>query len=39
MVWRFANPDIKEENFRIAIWRMTRYNREQLPFLDSLFES
>ncbi len=38
-VWRFANPDINEKNLRIAIWRMTRYRREDLPFLDVLFES
>ena len=38
-VWRFANPDINEKNLRIAIWRMTRYSREELPFLDALLES
>ncbi|MEN8162959.1 MAG: arylsulfotransferase family protein [Acidobacteriota bacterium] len=38
-VWRFANPDIDEKNLRIAIWRMTRYGREELPFLEEVTPS
>jgi hypothetical protein len=34
-VWRFANPDVQKNNLRIAIWRMTRYPRDELAFLDS----
>jgi len=34
IVWRFANPDVNTENMRIAIWRMTRYPRTELGFLD-----
>lgn len=33
-VWRFANPDVREDNLRIAIWRMTRFVRDELDFLD-----
>jgi Arylsulfotransferase (ASST) len=33
IVWRFANPDVQNNNMRVAIWRMTRYPRE-LVFLD-----
>jgi hypothetical protein len=34
IVWRFANPDVTNDNMRIAIWRMTRFPREKLAFLD-----
>jgi hypothetical protein len=34
IVWRFANPDVQQNNLRIAIWRMTRYPRAALSFLD-----
>ena len=34
-VWRFANPDIQKNNMRMAIWRMTRYPRDELGFLGS----
>lgn len=33
-VWQFANPDVNQDKNRIAIWRMTRYPREALGFLD-----
>jgi hypothetical protein len=33
-VWRFANPDVKANNHRVAIWRMTRFSRQELEFLD-----
>lgn len=32
VVWKFANPDVHGE-LRHAIWRMTRYSRDALPFL------
>ena len=35
-VWRFANPDIRENGTRIAIWRMLRFRRAELPFLGDL---
>jgi hypothetical protein len=34
IVWRFANPDIRDNGLRIAIWRMTRYGRDELTFLN-----
>jgi hypothetical protein len=34
IVWRFANPDVQPEGLRIAIWRMTRFDPDDLPFLD-----
>ena len=34
IVWRFANPDVQTDNMRVAIWRMTRYSRDELDFLD-----
>ncbi len=33
-VWRFANPDVQNNNMRVAIWRMTRYPIDELDFLD-----
>lgn len=33
VVWKFANPDVSEESKRAAIWRMTRFTAEELPFL------
>ena len=33
-VWRFANPEVGEGGKRMAIWRMTRFRREDLTFLD-----
>ena len=39
IVWRFANPDVQNDNVRIAIWRMTRYPRSELSFLDRPVES
>ena len=35
IVWRFANPDVKTNNLRVAIWRMTRYPSGELGFIDS----
>lgn len=32
-VWVFANPAFGEKGERTAIWRMTRFDRETLPFL------
>ena len=32
-VWKFANPDVNEQGMRMAIWRMTRFGRDELPFL------
>jgi len=32
-VWQFANPDVEEGSTRMAIWRMTRFDRADLPFL------
>jgi hypothetical protein len=34
VVWRFANPDVQPDGLRIAIWRMTRFDPDELPFLD-----
>jgi len=34
IVWRFANPDVQTDNMRVAIWRMTRFSRSELDFLD-----
>ena len=34
VVWRFANPDVSEDGMRAPIWRMTRFERGELPFLD-----
>ncbi len=36
IVWRFANPDVKTDNMRVAIWRMTRYPSAELDFIDSV---
>jgi len=36
IVWRFANPDVKTDNMRVAIWRMTRYPIDELGFLDQV---
>ncbi len=33
VVWEFANPDISQEGARSTIWRMLRYEAEELPFL------
>lgn len=33
IVWSFANPDVDESGNRGAIYRMTRYAPEDLPFL------
>ena len=33
-VWQFANPDVDDTSTRMAIWRMTRFDRADLPFLD-----
>lgn len=33
MVWRFVNPDVDSKGERTIISRMTRYTREELPFL------
>ncbi|MEX1310921.1 MAG: arylsulfotransferase family protein, partial [Candidatus Sulfomarinibacteraceae bacterium] len=33
VVWRFANPDVQPDGLRIAIWRMTRFDPDELPFL------
>ena len=33
-VWQFANPDVDDQSTRMAIWRMTRFDRADLPFLD-----
>jgi len=32
-VWQFANPDVDDQSTRMAIWRMTRFDRADLPFL------
>jgi len=32
-VWRFANPDVNENGERMAIWRMTRIEEQDLTFL------
>ena len=32
-VWEFANPDVDEKKIRMAIWRMTRFHPDDLPFL------
>lgn len=37
-VWEFANPQINKKSERSAIWRMTRFRREELPFLETLLE-
>jgi hypothetical protein len=34
IVWRYANPDVRDDGTRIAIWRMTRYPRGEIGFLD-----
>jgi hypothetical protein len=34
-VWRFQNPDISEGGMRSAIFRMTRFRPDELPFLKS----
>lgn len=34
VVWRFLNPDFRDETLRIAIWRMTLFSHDQLSFLD-----
>jgi hypothetical protein len=34
IVWRFANPTVRENGEREAIWRMTRFDPEALKFLD-----
>jgi len=34
MVWRYANPDVQKNKMRVAIWRMTRFSRDELSFLD-----
>jgi outer membrane protein assembly factor BamB len=34
IVWRYRNPDVQNNNLRIAIWRMTRYPESSLDFLD-----
>lgn len=34
IVWKFANPDVNPDGLRIAIWRMTRFSRGDLSFLD-----
>jgi len=34
IVWRFANPDVQRNDLRIAIWRMTRFPRAELEFLE-----
>jgi hypothetical protein len=34
IVWKFANPDVRKDGTRIAIWRMTRVAAESLDFLD-----
>ena len=33
MVWRFANPDFKEGDIRMGIWRMTRFAPDELSFV------
>ena len=33
IVWRFVNPDIKDNGVRVPIWRMTRFTRQELPFI------
>lgn len=35
-VWEFANPQVNEKDERSAIWRMVRFQREELPFLETL---
>ena len=35
VVWRFANPDLSEASERTVIWRMIRFPRAELTFLDS----
>lgn len=32
-VWEYANPDVRSNGNRHAIWRMTRYDPRELPFL------
>ena len=34
IVWRFANPDVGPDDFRVAIWRMTRFSLGELDFPD-----
>jgi hypothetical protein len=36
IVWKFGNPDLDDEGRRGAIWRMTRFARENLSFLTSV---
>ncbi|MCP4545432.1 MAG: hypothetical protein GY835_03060 [bacterium] len=33
VVWKFANPEVKADGIRAAIWRMTRFQRSELEFL------
>ena len=35
IVWKFANPEMSPDGERKTIWRMTRFTREELPFLFS----
>jgi len=35
VVWKFANPDVDSEGQRTNIWRMTRFLRSDLNFLDA----
>jgi len=34
VVWTFANPDVDDAGMRGTIYRMTRFDRSALPFLD-----
>lgn len=36
IVWRFANPTVRENGEREAIWRMTRFDPQTLTFLDQV---
>lgn len=33
-VWPFANPDVRDDGKRNAIWRMKRFSPEDLSFLE-----
>ncbi len=33
VVWRFANPEVNNKGERDPIWRMTRFQPDELPFL------
>ena len=35
LVWKFVNPDVDDSGKRGAIWRMTRFTSEDLPFLQN----